>query len=66
MTTNTTPIQSRTDTINRIAGQADALGALLAVIGTLPAVDHQTTLATCSSLANDIASKLAALTGGAA
>jgi hypothetical protein len=66
MTTSTTPIQSRTDTITRIAGQADALGALLAVIGILPAVDHQTTLATCSSLANDIASKLVALVGGAA
>jgi hypothetical protein len=33
MTTSTAPIQSRTDTINRIAGQADALGALLSVIG---------------------------------
>jgi hypothetical protein len=62
----TTPIQSRTEIINSLAGQSDALGALLAVIGILPAVDYQTTLATCSSLANDIASKLAALIGGGA
>jgi hypothetical protein len=65
MTSTTTPIQSSTETITRIAGQADALGALLAVIGILPAVDYQTTLVNCSSLANDIASKLKVLIGGA-
>lgn len=60
MTTGTEPIQSCTDTTSRISGQADALGALLAVIDILPAVDYQATLATCSSLANDISSKLTA------
>ncbi|MDY7576009.1 hypothetical protein [Actimicrobium sp. CCI2.3] len=66
MTTISTTTPAQFQTITRIAGQADALGALLAVIGILPAVDYQTTLATCSSLANDIASQLAALIGGAA
>lgn len=65
-TITTTPIQSRTEQIIRLAGQADAIGALLAVIQFMPADARPSVLLTCASLTDEFAADLNALAGGAA
>jgi hypothetical protein len=62
----TTPIQSRSEKVNHLAGQADAIGALLAVIQFMPADARPSVLLTCASLADEFAADLNALAGGAA
>lgn len=60
-----TPAQSRSETIKRLAGSANAVAALLAAIDLLPEAGKHDVLATCSSIANDVARDLVALVGGA-
>lgn len=59
------PTQSRSEIIKRLEGNSNALAALLSVIDLLPDADKQSTLATCSNIANDVAFGLAMLVGGA-
>lgn len=52
--------------VARLAGQADALGALLSVIQFIPSDARPSVLLTCASLAEEFTLDLTALIGGAA
>ena len=52
--------------MKRLAGMANAVASLLAVIDILPPSDQESALDTCVSIANDVASDLAGMIGGAA
>jgi len=52
--------------IAHLAGQANAVTALLSVIDIIPIGDRATTLATCAQIARDISNALDGLVGGAA
>jgi hypothetical protein len=56
----------RPQLIERVAGQARAVVALLAALDNLPAADQQQILATCSKLAHALDNGLTKLAGGAA
>lgn len=52
--------------IANLAGQANAMCALLSVIDVIPVDDRAATLATCAALARDVSNTLDQLSGGAA
>jgi hypothetical protein len=67
MNTCTIPTQkSRSEIIASIAGKANAFSALLSAVYILPTSDQNNALATCSSIANDVARDLHTFVGGAA
>lgn len=61
-----TPVQSRTQTLTRLSGNANTVCALLSVIGILPPADQPGALLTCSQILADVSRDLDALIGGAA
>lgn len=52
--------------IASLAGQANAMCALLSVIDVIPVGDRAATLATCAQIARDVSLALDACAGGAA
>jgi hypothetical protein len=58
--------ETRHDMISRLAGRANTVAALLSVIELLPIDAQQDAIATCASIAEDVAGDLAALARGAA
>lgn len=58
--------QPRAAAIKRLAGMANVVGALLAVLDTLDPGRQEEALTTCAGIASDIADDLAGLAGGAA
>lgn len=60
-----TPAELRRDTINHLRWQAKAVANLLSAVHLLPAADQQTTIETTTRLADELASELATLVGGA-
>lgn len=60
-----TPEQS-SEIISRLTEKANAVAALLSALDFLPSDDCRNAMETCSALASDVASDLAALVGGAA
>lgn len=61
-----TPVQSRTQTLIRLSGNANTVSALLSIIGVLPAADQHGALVTCASILADVSRDLDTLIGGAA
>lgn len=61
-----TPEQFPSVSIANLAGQANAVTALLSVIDIIPGADRAATLATCAQIARDISLALDGLVGGAA
>ena len=61
-----TSVQSQSETIKRLAGQANTVAALLSVFDSLPHEAKQSVLAHCADIADDIASDLFAAKRGAA
>jgi len=61
-----TPEQLQSTTIANLAGQANAVCALLSVIDIIPADDRAATLTTCAAIARDVSNALDQLNGGAA
>ena len=57
--------QTRAAAIKRLAGMANVVGALLAVLDDLEPSRRQEAMATCAGMADDIAGDLADLVGGA-
>lgn len=60
-----TPAELRRDTINHLRWQAKAVANLLSAVHLLPVADQQTTIETTTRLADELASELATLVGGA-
>lgn len=63
---NCTPVQSRTESLTRLSGQANTAAALLSLIGMLPPAEQQDALVTCASILTDVSRDLETLIGGAA
>lgn len=61
-----TPVQSRSETLIRLAGNANTASALLSVTTILPEADQQGALVTCASILADVSRELDTLIGGAA
>ena len=61
-----TPVLSQSEQISRLAGIADAIGAMLGTFPLLPVACHDDALAVSTTLADELAQTLAALVGGAA
>lgn len=61
-----TPVQSRSETLIRLAGNANTVSALLSIICIVPPADQQGALLTCASILADVSCGLNAVIGGAA